>query len=402
MKNKKILIVGNLYALTKFISTKVEKVYVAPGNSMMSEFAECIDIREDNPEELLKFVVDNDIDLTVAVSKKAILSGISDVFQANGELIFAPSAKSAEFAIYKSAAKRFLYKLRVPTPRFGIFEKLPLALDYLKEVSYPLIIKSDCDDSVMSCCCTYEHAKVFVEDLFLCGERKVIIEEYLYGNRFTMYVVTDGYHAIPLTTVRNYNFSDSCNGGIFTSGVGAYVPDYKVSIDVQNEIFKNVFLNVINSLERKSVPYMGILGADIILTENGYSVIEFKPFFQNIDCQAVLNCIDEDLIELFEACANGFFADEYEDILMNDNVSVSCLVSSRKEQVVIPNVENLDSEVSFLNVQKNKYFEYVSSKGNNLVLTACAKTFSRAKQILSEDLSHIMFESMKYRKDICE
>ena len=110
MKNKKILIVGNLYSLAQKLSREVEKVFVAPGTSAMMEFAECVDIREDSTIELLNFALENDIDLTIAVSEKAIAADIATVFQANERLIFAPSAQSADFAISKSQGKRFLYK----------------------------------------------------------------------------------------------------------------------------------------------------------------------------------------------------------------------------------------------------------------------------------------------------
>ena len=404
MKNKKILIVGNLYALAQKLSKEVEKVFVAPGNSMISEFAESVDIREDKPAELLEFAFENDIDLTIVASEKAIASDIAGIFQANEKLIFAPSAESASFAINKSQGKRFLYKLHAPTPKFGNFEKLPLAIDYLKEANYPLVVRSDVNENGLDrlCCINFERAKYFVEDLFSQNLEKVVIEEYAYGHEFTMYFVTDGYLVLPLTTVSNYKFTENGDGGYLTSGVGAYVPAYKVPEEIQQKVFKNVVINAINALEKKGTPYLGILGIDVVMTSpDTYTVLEFKPFMQDFDAQAVLNSIDEDLIDLFEACANGFFADEYEDVLLNDNVSVSCVVKSRKDDVVIPNIDLVESSVAFINAKKNKYFEYIAYKGDVLVLTATAKTLTRAKEILKEDLELIKFDGMKYRSDIC-
>jgi len=395
MKNKKILIVGNLYSLAQKLSREVEKVFVAPGTSAMMEFAECVDIREDSTIELLNFALENDIDLTIAVSEKAIAADIATVFQANERLIFAPSAQSADFAISKSQGKRFLYKLQAPTPKFGIYEKLPLAIDYLKDANYPLVVRADnsVDLNDRLCCTNFERAKYFTEELFSSGESKVVIEEYLYGHEFTIYVVTDGYHAIPINTVHNFKFTENGDGGFLTSGVGAYVPDYKVPKEILNNIFDNVILKALNTLERRGTPYLGILGVDVVINDS-YSILEFKPFLQDFDAQAVLNSVDEDLIDLFEACANGFFADEYEDILVNDNVSVSCLVKSRKANSVIPSMSLLESQVSLFSCGN------LSSAGDNFVLTACAKTLRRAKEILKEDLQLIEFDGMKYRSDI--
>lgn len=402
MNKKKVLVVGNLYALVKKLSQLVEKVYVVPGNQSMSAFAECVDIREDNPVELLDFVLENEIDLSIVTSDKAISSDIAGLFQANGKAVFAPTAKSAEIATSKALGKRFLYKLHAPTPKFAIFEKLPLVLDYLKEANYPLVIRTESNQTGRDrmCCTVFEHAKNFVEDLFSAGENKVVIEEYTYGHNFSMYVVTDGYHAIPLADAAKFKFTENGDGGILTSGVGSYVPDYKVPACVKDKLFKNVILNAINSLERKGTPYSGILGVEAVYTgDDSYVVTEFKPFFDDCDAQAILNSVDENLIDLFEACANGFFADEYEDILLNDNHSVSCVISSRSEGKLIKGLESVDSEVSFI-AANEKASENYTVKGANFVLTSVAKTLSRAKNILKDDVENINFDGIKYRSDI--
>ncbi len=402
---KKILIVGNLYALVERLHSYGVKIYAAPGSSVMQEFAECVDIREDDADTLLKFAVENEIDLTIAVSEKAIKSDIAALFQANEKSVFAPTAQSAAIALSKSQGKRFLYKLHAPTPKFGIFEKLQLALEYLKEANYPLIVRCDVNNYSKDrlCCLNYESAKIFTEELFLRGEAKVVIEEYAYGHEFTLYAVTDGYHALPFAVVNNFKFTENGNGGVLTSGIGAYVPDYRVSENILEKVFKEVILNALNSLKKRGMPYLGIIGVDVVLSDpDNYTCLEFKPFLQDFDAQAVLNSVDENLIELFEACANGFFADEYEDILTNDNCSVSCVVKARVSDKVIPNLDLADSKVSFTGASKNKYFEYITAAGNNFVLTSCAKTFSRAKKILKDDLELLKFDGMKYRSDIFE
>lgn len=306
MNRKKVLIVGNLYALVKRISEYTEEVFVAPGNSEISKIAKCVDIRENEPQELLKFALENNIDLTIAISEKAIKSDIASVFQANEMKIFAPSAQSAECVLNKSTGKKFLYKLHAKTPKFGIFEKSQLAVDYLKNSAFPIVISGDSVNSQKYCCTTLERAKYHVEDLFVRGEDKVVIQEFVYGSESTLYAVSDGYHVVPITTVHNFKFSENGDGGILTLGVGSYVPDTKMSFDCLKEVFNDVILNGIKSLETRGMPYLGIIGADIVLSNDGYSVLNLRPFFSDIDAQAIFNCVDENLLELFEACANGF------------------------------------------------------------------------------------------------
>lgn len=410
MKNdeKKVLIVGNSakeYALTKKLQNFGCKVFVAPGNSTIKEIAECVDIREDNVKELLEYVLENDIHLTIATGEAAIKNDISTFFQNNGQLIFAPTAKSANIALSRSAAKKFLYRLRIPTPRFGVFDKLQNAVDYLRNAQMPQVIR--CDETVEGrdrlVCTTFATSKTFVDDLLSKGEKTVVLEDYVYGHEFTMYVITDGYNAIPIATVANYKFMENDNGGILTSGVGAFTPDYKISKEIEDHIMKNVVSNVLQSLESKDAPYLGIMGIDCVLKNDGkYVVLDFKPFLSDHDAQCVLNIIDEDLLTLFEACAVGSFADDYEIINVSDNSSVSCVLSSRLKNKPIYGLDLVESDITPFALYKNQYLEYETVEGKNLVITRTAKTLNRARKELYEDINVINFEGKKYRTDICE
>ena len=407
-KNKKVLIVGNSakdYALVKKFKNYDCEVVVLPGNTAISELVECVDIREENTQEILEYVLENAIDLTIVTSEKAIKSNIAELFQANSQLIFCPTAQSAQFALSRSAGKRFLYKQRIVTPRFGIFDKLPLAIDYLRTAPMPQVIRADENSNSADrlVCSTFATSKTFVEDLFNKGEDKIVLEDYVYGHEFTFYVVTDGYSALHLATVANYKFAEDGDGGILTSGVGAFTPDYKVSSIVENSVMQNVVTRVLESLQRKETPYLGILGVDCVLNNDGsFVTLDFKPFLSDHDADAVLNLVDENLLTLFEACAVGSFADDYEKIDVSENSSVSCVISSRKKGEIIKGIELVESDITHFATTKNKYLEYETIEGKTLVLTKTAKTLSRARKHLYEDVELISFSGKKCRKDICE
>lgn len=407
-KKKKVLIVGNSakeYALVKKFKNYDCDIFVLSGNSAISELAECVDIREENVQEILEYVLENAIDLTIVTSEVAIKNNIAELFQTNNQLIFCPTAQSAQFTLSRSAGKRFLYKLRIPTPRFGIFDKLPLAIDYLKNAPMPQVIRADENSNSADrlVCTTFAASKTFVEDLFNKDENKVVLEDYVYGHEFTIYVVTDGYSALHLATVANYKFAEDGDGGILTSGVGAYTPDYKISSDIENSVMQNVVERVLASLQRKETPYLGILGIDCVLTTDGnFVTLDFKPFLSDHDAEAVLNLVDENLLTLFEACAVGSFADDYEKIDVSDNSSVSCVISSRKKGEIIKGLELVESDITHFATTKNKYFEYETVEGKTLVLTKTAKTLSRARKHLYEDVELISFSGKKCRNDICE
>ena len=407
-KKKKVLIVGNSakeYALVKKFKNYDCDIFVLSGNSAISELAECVDIREENVQEILEYVLENAIDLTIVTSEVAIKNNIAELFQTNNQLIFCPTAQSAQFTLSRSAGKRFLYKLRIPTPRFGIFDKLPLAIDYLKNAPMPQVIRADENSNSADrlVCTTFAASKTFVEDLFNKDENKVVLEDYVYGHEFTIYVVTDGYSALHLATVANYKFAEDGDGGILTSGVGAYTPDYKISSDIENSVMQNVVERVLASLQRKETPYLGVLGIDCVLTSDGsFVTLDFKPFLSDHDAEAVLNLVDENLLTLFEACAVGSFADDYEKIDVSDNSSVSCVISSRKKGEIIKGLELVESDITHFATTKNKYFEYETVEGKTLVLTKTAKTLSRARKHLYEDVELVSFSGKKCRNDICE
>lgn len=407
MEKKKVLIVGSSakeYALALKFKSYDCKVIVAPGNQRIKDIAECADIREDNVQELLEYVLENAIDLTVASSELAIKANISAIFQNNQQLIFAPSADSASITLSRSAGKKFLYKQRVQTPKFAIFDKLQIAADYLKTAQMPQVIRTDetQEGKDRLVCTTFSAAKTFVEDLFCRNETKVVLEDYVYGHEFTFYVVTDGYHALPLTTVANYKFIENGDGGILTSGIGAFTPDYKVSKSVEASVFKNVVERTLQALQQKETPYLGILGVDCVLKDDGnFVVLDFKPFLSDHDAQAVLSLVDENLLTLFEACAVGSFADDYETIEVSDNSSVSCVISARESGKIIEGLELVESDITHFGVNKNEYLEYETVAGKTLVLTNTAKTLSRACKNLYEDIELVNFDGKKYRTDIC-
>lgn len=409
-KKKKVLIVGSgaaAYAIAKKFAgyENIEKVYVSSSNSAMKDFAQTLDIREDSIKDLLEFTLENSVDLTVAVSAKAIKSGIADMFQANSQLIFAPCERSSEFALSRAAAKKFLYKHHIPTPRFGIFEKPAMAMDYLKKVQMPVVITPDeiTDNCVMSACSTIDLARVCVDDMVMNSEEKIVIEEFLSGHNFTVYVITDGYHALPLAISGDYKFMENGEGGLLTCGSGAFVPDYKVSSETVGMIMQNV-QNMLSSLERNNTPYMGILGVECVQTDNGRFVTTgFTPFLKEHDAQAVLNFVDENLYTLFEACAVGSFADDYEYIPSKNTSSAAAVLFSRCDGNIITGLDMIDdnTEISYFTGRKNEYMEYETNKGRTLVVTQEASTLSRAAKLLYENIDVINFTGKKYRSDIC-
>ena len=282
-----------------------------------------------------------------------------------------------------------------------------MAVDYLKKSDYPVVIRTDesTEGADRQVCNTIQTASLFVEDLYVSGANKIILEDFVQGHEFILYIITDGYHFLPLTSCANYKFMEDGNGGILTPGMGAYCPDYKLSYEMQNRILAEVAAPILENLASREIPYLGILGIEGVLTSpDSYTILELKPFLANHDCQAVLNLINENIYTLFEACAVGSFADDYETLDISSMSSVSCVLSSGKiKDDVITGLDLADDiDINHFNTQRNKYFEYLTSGGRTLVLTKTASTLSRARELLYENVDVINFRGKKFRKDICK
>ena len=406
---KNLLIIGNSAkesALAKILSESFN-IYVASGNHSIEEFATIVDIRENNVAELAEFALENDISFTICCSESAIINGITKVFEMNGLQIFAPTDDAAKFCTSKIAGKKMMYKLRIPTPRFGTFDKKNLALDYLKNCEMPIVIKTDnhIGNNGVMVCPTENIAKSYIEDCYFSGEEKILIEDYVYGTDFSFYVITDGYKALPIGSTVDYKFSLEGNGGLMTEGMGAYSPCNKFIYDQIDYLMNDIVYPVIDYQANNGTPYIGIIGFDGVLTSDGrISIIECNTFLKDHDAQCVLSLLDDDIYKLMEACVIGSFSDEYDYVQLKDEFAVSGVLSSGKyKDGVIIGLDELQDNtfVAHFNTKKNEYLEYLTQGGRTLLITKIAKTLSRAKQGLYEELEFIDFQGKQYRKDIC-
>lgn len=407
---KKILIIGNgakEYALAKKLSLNND-IYITPSSDALKEFATCLDIRENSISELLDFAMENDIDMTITVSDRAINSNIAVIFNQNKMPIFAPSAKAYEIIINKFSAKKILYKLRIPTPKFGIFDKLSPANDYIKNQDYPFVIKTN-DRNSATIITSDKTAKNILETIFAEKNNKAVIEDFVYGTPFSFYTLTDGYKALPIGSSLTYKHALEGNGGQLSEGMGACIPNYKLSVENEYFLMDNVIYPTIEYLEMTGNPYLGILGVNGILTPDGQiMILGWQSFTQDFDTDAILNSIDDDLYNLFESCIIGSFSDETDHINLNSKQSVSLvLVCKNKEnkENIITGTDNLEDDtlISFYpSVTKNKYLEWEVANGSVIVLTSFSSSLAKAREKVYQEAADIDFSGMFYRKDICK
>lgn len=408
--SKKILIIGNsanAYAFAKKISVENE-VFVAPGSDTIKEFATCVDIREDSVTELLEYVMENDIDLTVSLSKKVLNANIAEIFANNNQAFFGPTANAMKFVADKALLKKVLYKLRIPTPKFGIFEKQNMILDYIKNLKNPFVLKTN-ETSSAVVLTSYQAAKNIVDAFFAQKTQKVIIEDYVWGTPFSFYTITDGYKALPIGSSVMYKHSLEGDGGQLTSGMGACVPNYKLSIENEYFLMDNVVYPILESLEQEGNPYLGILGISGVITEEGQlQILGLESFLQDADTDAILEILDADILELMNSCIIGSFSDEVDFIPQKDLTATALVLHCNTKNNIENSIEGLDLldedvKTSFYpTVAKNRYLEYEANTGSVAVITAFGRTVSSSTNKIYDEVKTINFKGINYRKDICK
>lgn len=412
-----ILIIGKT-AKSGILARKIKEynpeaiIFIAPGNQAIEDYATCVDIQSNNVEELVDFALANEIDITIVCDDEAIESEVVEAFNESGLMIFGQEKESARFAISKSVGKRFMYKLKLQTPKFGIFDKENSAREYLKNSTYPILIKSDRHDfgERVHLCLSEREANTILNKLFATEDPKVVIENYVSGREFSFYAITDGYNAMPICAVVPYKYASEKDGGSITNGIGAYAPANFVDEEIINKIINTIIYPVLTETEKSASPYIGILGVDLILDENNeLFVIEFNTFINEPDIECILEILDEDIISLFRACSVGSLADDYEQLKIKDLSSISIILTKTPEylfddqQDEIKFCEEMDENIKinyYNTVNKNNTIK--AKNGRVLSLTTSACTLGQAKNNLSNWVDCITFKGKKFRKDILD
>lgn len=417
----KILVIGNdavthatVWKLAQ--SPKIEKIYCAKGSKAISEIAECVDISPSEVDKLLAFVIQNDINLTVVCAENAITRGIADLFEINGQQIFAPHQEAAKICTNKVISRKFLYKSGVPVPKFSTFDKEPMAMEYARKAQYPLVIKFENHTSNRSAyvCHSFKDAKSIIEKSFEFLNKNVIFEEYIFsrtGKEISFSIVTDGYNAVPLLATVPYKRTSDSLGALNTRGIGSIAPAPFVDKDLETKIAQKVFFPILDALNAQHMPYSGILTADIIIDDNNnIKVIDLNSYMTNPDAQTILALLQTDLLDIMYSTTIGALGDEYEAFDFEDDRAATVYLNSGSfpakftkgyEITGLDDIESEDDVLVFHNeTKKNEFGEWATDGGRVVSVTATASTLTKAVEKAFDATELIDFKNKTINKNI--
>jgi phosphoribosylamine--glycine ligase len=397
-------------------STLLEKLYCIPGNPGTARWAENISINISDFSLIKNFCVEKKIDLVVVGPEAPLVDGIVDYLSDAGIKVFGPDKFAAQIEGSKSFAKELMKKKNVPTAsfrKFSIVQKEE-ALKYLQHLKYPVVIKVDglAAGKGVTICYTFNSAEETIKEIF--DEKKfgdagntIIVEEFLEGEEFSVFAITDGKNYKVLTPAQDYKRVGDNDTGKNTGGMGSYSFSELLTNDEIDVIKKSIIEPILESLRELNHPYKGCLYCGLIRTNDGIKVIEFNCRFGDPETQAVLQTIKSDFLELLWLSVNNDLSN-YE--LKTEGKAVCLVLASNgypekfKVGFEISGLDEIDDDELIIYHAGTKYFDnkIITSGGRvlNIVAHSSKTTFYDLIKKVYSAANKIDFENKYFRKDI--
>ena len=415
----KILIVGSggrehAIAWKVAQSPKVDKIYCAPGNAGISEYAECVDIGAMEFDKLVAFAKEKQIDLTVVGMDDPLVGGIVDVFEAEGLRVFGPRKNAAILEGSKAFSKDLMKKYDIPTAVYENFDDPQKALEYLETADMPIVLKADglALGKGVLICNTLEEAREGVQSIMMdkkfgTAGNKMVIEEFMTGREVSVLSFVDGKNIRIMTSSQDHKRAMDGDQGLNTGGMGTFSPSPFYTDEVDEFCKKYIYQKTVDAMASEGRPFKGIIFFGLMLTPDGPKVLEYNARFGDPEAQVVLPRMKNDIIEVMEACVDGTL--DQVDLQFEDNAAVCVVLASDgypvKYEKGIPmygfeNFENKDGYYCFHAGTKLKDGQIVTNGGRVLGITATGKDLKEARKNAYEATEWITFANKYMRHDI--
>ena len=402
------------WALAK--SARTDELFVAPGNGGTSDIAQNVaGLNAEDGEAVLAFVQQHAIDLVVIGPEAPLVAGVADVLRAAGVAVFGPDAQGAQLEGSKTYSKEFMEANDIPTARYGSFTELEPALAYVRELGAPVVVKADglAAGKGVVVAQTIEEAEEAVRSCFdgAFGDAgsKVLVEECLTGPECSLLAFVSGGKAYCMATAQDHKRAFDGDKGPNTGGMGVYSPVPIVTPE-ELEIMQQVMQTAAAATARAPFEhdYRGVLYGGFMLTPEGPKVLEYNARFGDPETQVVLPRLQNDLVDVMMAVAEGRPDDI--DLAWDDQWAVCVVLASagypgkyEKGKVIlgVEDAQAMDGVTVFhAGTARNADGELVTAGGRVLNVVALGKTFDEAREKAYEACDVINFEGKQLRTDI--
>ena len=392
-------------------SPRVDDVLVAPGNGGTAGMARNVPIAAADIDGLVRLAQERAVDLTIVGPEAPLVAGLVDAFEAAGLRAFGPTAAAAQLESSKAFAKTFMIKQGIPTASAQIFDDFETARAALASHTGPIVVKASglaAGKGVLVCDTQAEALaalkQMMVERAFGAAGDQVLIEERLTGEEVSLLAFSDGRTVVPMLPARDYKRALDGDRGPNTGGMGGYAPSPMLTADLIDGITSTVLQPTIDGMRERGTPYVGVLYAGLMLTDQGPKVLEYNARFGDPETQILLPLLETDLVDTILACLAGRLADL--PIRWRAGASVGVVLASGgypdsyATGDPIEGLEAIDGATVFHAGTRREGAQTVTAGGRVLTVTAQGSTIDEARRTAYAAVDRIHFRQMAYRHDI--
>ena len=417
----KVLIVGSggrehAIAWKVAQSKKVEKIYCAPGNAGISQVAECVSIGAMEFDKLVAFAKEKEIDLTIIGMDDPLVGGIVDVFEAEGLRVFGPRKNAAILEGSKAFSKDLMNKYNIPTAAYENFTDMEKALEYLQTAKMPIVVKASglALGKGVIICQTKEEAEEAVKEMMADGKfgaagSEIVIEEFMTGREVSVLSFVDGNTIKIMSSAQDHKRAKDGDQGLNTGGMGNFSPSPFYTEEVDAFCQKYVYQPTVDAMKAEGRPFTGIIFFGLMLTPDGPKVLEYNARFGDPEAQVVLPRLENDIIDVFEACIDGKL-DEVDLKFDNDRATVCVILASDgyplayQKGFVIEGLEKFENNEGYYvfhsGTKFNENGQFITNGGRVLGVTANGATLKEARANAYKATEWVKFENKYMRTDI--
>ena len=415
----KVLIVGGggrehaiAYCVAK--SSKVEKMYCAPGNAGIAELAECVPIGAMEFDKLVTFAKEKAIDLAIVGMDDPLVGGLIDEFEKAGIRAFGPRKNAAILEGSKAFSKDLMKKYDIPTAAYENFDNADEALAYLETAKFPIVLKADglALGKGVLICNTLEEAKAGVKEIMLdkkfgASGNTMVVEEFMTGREVSALSFVDGKTIKTMTSAQDHKRAKDGDQGLNTGGMGTFSPSPFYTKEVDEFCRKYVYQKTVDAMAAEGREFKGIIFFGLMLTEDGPKVLEYNARFGDPEAQVVLPRMKNDLIDVIEACIDGTL--DQVDLQFEDNAAVCVVLASDGYPVAyekglpITGLDEFKKHEGYYCFHAGTKFDgdqIVTNGGRVLGVTAKGATLKEARANAYKATEWVQFDNKYMRHDI--
>ncbi len=413
----KILVVGgggreNAICWKLSESKNVKKIYCAPGNPGIAEYADCVDIKIDDISGLCNFAKKENIDLVVIGPEIPLTMGLVDELEELGIKAFGPNKKCARLEESKSFTKQFLEKHKIPTAKYIEITNPEEAIKAIGIYGWPMVIKADglAQGKGVLIAENEKEARAAIETIMVQKEfgvsgNKIVIEEFLRGIEASVLCFVDEYDIVPMESAQDYKKIYDGDLGPNTGGMGTYSPSLVLDNDLMERVRNEILNPTLDGFKEDKLDYKGVLFVGIMITDSGPRVIEFNARFGDPETQSILMRLETDLAEIFLSVIKNKLSDQ--EILWNNKTSICVVLASKgypgayeKGQKITGLMELLPEVHAFHAGTAINNRELVTNSGRVLGITCIANNIEAARTLVYSEIKKINYNGITYRNDI--